>query len=241
MRKILLLLCCVVACALSACNRQPKITQAELARRTQELADSFVPGNKDPWNRYLADDGWYFDETGRNKNKQSLLADLTPLPQGYTGSIQVVNVQSHIEKNVAIMSYDMDEKESVFGQNLNARYHETDTWLLRKGQWQIAAAQVLRYYEDPAPGPVDVKTFADYVGIYELTPGQTLTILRDKGELYRQRENGPKTQLIPETDGIFFRKGVEGRILFRRARGGKVDALIDRRNNEDIVWKKVGP
>jgi hypothetical protein len=32
---------------------------------------------------------------------------------------------------------------------------------------------------------------------------------------------------------------VEGRILFRRADNGKVDALIDRRNNEDVVWKRV--
>ena len=38
---------------------------------------------------------------------------------------------------------------------------------------------------------------------------------------------------------IFFRKGVEGRILFQRARDGKIDTLIDRRNNEDVIWKKL--
>jgi hypothetical protein len=27
--------------------------------------------------------------------------------------------------------------------------------------------------------------------------------------------------------------------LFRRAEGGRVDAMIDRRNNEDVVWKKI--
>jgi len=32
---------------------------------------------------------------------------------------------------------------------------------------------------------------------------------------------------------------VEGRVLFRYADNGKVDALIDRRNNEDIVWRKT--
>jgi hypothetical protein len=35
------------------------------------------------------------------------------------------------------------------------------------------------------------------------------------------------------------RKPIEGRILFRHADDGKVDALIDRRNNEDVIWKKV--
>ena len=48
-----------------------------------------------------------------------------------------------------------------------------------------------------------------------------------------------KEQLFPETSEIFFRKGVEGRILFRYDARGKVDALIDRRNNEDVVWRKT--
>jgi len=32
---------------------------------------------------------------------------------------------------------------------------------------------------------------------------------------------------------------VEGRILFHRTESGKVDSLYDRRNNEDVVWRKV--
>ena len=51
---------------------------------------------------------------------------------------------------------------------------------------------------------------------------------------------GKKEQLLPETADIFFRKGIEGRILFRHnKRTGEVTELIDRRNNEDIVWRKV--
>ena len=38
---------------------------------------------------------------------------------------------------------------------------------------------------------------------------------------------------------FLFRKKVEGRRLFRYSDNGKVDALIDRRNNEDLVWKKI--
>ena len=69
---------------------------------------------------------------------------------------------------MAILSYDLDEVEVVFGQNLTARYHETDTWMRRGGNWQIVAAQVLRYYEDPAPGKADISKFAGYVGTYQL-------------------------------------------------------------------------
>jgi len=231
--------CFIGILALSACKSRQNVTEQELTRRTQELFDSVAGGDQAPWRKYFADDCMYFDEVGKDKNKTAVVADVTPLPHGYSGSIRVVNVKSHIENDIAIMSYDLDEKESVFGQELTARYHATDTWIRRNGDWQIVAGQIFRYYEDPAAGDVDNRTFTDYVGTYELAAGERLTILQEGSRLYRQRGNGTKVALIPESIGLFFRKGVEGRILFHRGERGKVDALIDRRNNEDIVWKKI--
>jgi hypothetical protein len=225
--------------ALTACKGKNEITHDELLRRAQELFDSVAVGDQTPWKKYVAEDCLYFDEKGTNMNKAALIASVSPLPTGYSGSIKLAKAQSHIEGDVAILSYDLDEKETVFGQDMTARYHATDTWMRRNGQWQIVAGQVLRYYEDPAPGKVDSTKFGEYLGTYELSPANRLTISTDGKELYRQRGNQPKGLLIPEATDIFFRKGVEGRILFRRADNGKVDALIDRRNNEDVVWKKI--
>jgi hypothetical protein len=229
----------LTALALTSCTPKNDITQDELVRRSQELFDSVARGDQTPWKKYFADDCMYFDEKGRNMNKAALVADVTPLPAGYSGSIKMGKAQSHIEGDVAVLSYDLDETETIYGQHMTARYHATDTWIRRNGQWQIIAGQVLRYYEDPAPGKVNAAKFADYVGTYELAPGNTLMISTEGEVLYRQRGDRPKDLLIPEATGIFFRKGVEGRILFRQADNGKVDALIDRRNNEDVVWKRV--
>ena len=215
------------------------ITQEELVRRTQEMFDAVAPGNQLPWQKYLADDCLYFDEKGRNMDKPTLLKDLTPMPKGYSGSIRIVHVQSRFAQNTAILSYDMDETETIFDQDLKARYHETDTWMYRNAKWQIIAGQVLRYYEDPAPGTADPSTFAAYVGTYQLAPGVEMTVSAEADQLYTQRAGREKTLLVPEATAIFFRKGVEGRMLFRTAPKGGVDALIDRRNNEDVVWKKV--
>ncbi len=44
---------------------------------------------------------------------------------------------------------------------------------------------------------------------------------------------------LPKAPDLFFRPGVEGRRLFHRGANGRVDALIDRRNNQDVVWKKL--
>ena len=214
------------------------ITQDELIRRTQQLYDAVPTGNKEPWQKYFADDCIFADEKGRLFDKPKLIADIAPLPAGYSGVIKVENVQSRIVGDTAVLSYDADETETIFGRNLKARYHITDTWLRRAGNWQIIASQAHRYYEDPAVGKADPKKFGDYVGTYELAPGQTRSVNSDGDKLFTER-NGKKEQLLPETSEIFFRKGVEGRILFRYAANAKVDALIDRRNNEDVIWKKI--
>jgi Domain of unknown function (DUF4440)/Domain of unknown function (DUF3471) len=239
----LALLCAVVVVIIGAasCSRRhrERITQDELVRRTQEFLDSVPSGNRAPWEKYFAADAMVFTEKGQSMNKKALLEDVTPMPPGYSGTIMVVNPQSHILRDTAILSYDLDETEKIHGQILKARYHTTDIWLRRNGEWQIVAEQALRYYEDPAPGKSDTRKYPDYSGSYQLTPGTTITVSIEGGELFSQRTGRAKELLIPEATDIFFRKGVEGRRLFRRDEGGKVDALIDRRNNEDVVWLKV--
>jgi len=222
----------------SICGDPAAITQEELVRRTQELFDAVVPGNKQPWQKYFADDCIFADEKGRNFNKTQLVADITPLPKGYSGTIKIVKPKSVIHGDMAILSYDLDETETIFGQKLTARYHVTDTWLRHNGVWQIASSQAMRYYEDPAVARIDSKKFADFNGTYELASGQIRRVFSEGENLYVER-SGKREELLPEGSEIFFRKGVEGRILFRYADSGKVDALIDRRNNEDVVWRRV--
>jgi hypothetical protein len=166
------------------------------------------------------------------------VADITPLPPGYSGAIKIDNVISRIIGDTAVLSYDANETETIFGQNMKARYHVTDTWLRRNSQWQIIASQAHRYYEDPAIGKADENKVPDYIGTYELAPGQTRSVTAENGKLFVERK-GKKEELLPEASDIFFRKNVEGRILFHYGADGKVDTLIDRRNNEDVIWRKT--
>lgn len=85
-------------------------------------------------------------------DKTKLLADISLMPKGYSGTIKVVNPVSRIIGDTAILSHDCDETETVFGQHLTARYHGNDMWLRRNSIWQIVTSQAMRYYEDPAIG-----------------------------------------------------------------------------------------
>ena len=220
---------------------EPSVTQAELLQRTQELFDALPPGDVTPYKKYYADDCLYHDEKGRTFDKAGLISDISPMPKGYSGVIKLVSPRSLITKDCAILAYDIDESETIFGQELHARYHQTDTWLLRSGNWQIAATEVMRYYEDPAEGKADPARFAAYVGTYELSKesDRRTAVSVEGGHLMMERTKGTKTTLFPEAPSLFFRKGVEGRILFHVGADGNADAFFDRRNNEDVVWKKI--
>ena len=115
-------------------SRQRTITHGELVRRTQEIMDATAPGISDPWQKYFAEDAMYFDEKGRAMDKAALLKDVSPLPKGFSGTIKVLNAKSNILRDTAVLSYDLDETEIVYGQELKARYHGTDTWMQRNGQ-----------------------------------------------------------------------------------------------------------
>ncbi len=207
--------------------------------RTQRLLDAFAPGDRAPWNDYLAQDALFCDEEGHQMDKKAFLRRLQALPSGYNGAIKINDVKSRFAPGVAILSYDALETEKVFGQVLHARYHMTDTWLYRDRRWQMAASQTLRYYEDPSAGQVSEALLQDYVGMYQLAPGIVLTVTRKGDQLFARRGNGKPYQLLPESPDLFFRPGVEGRRLFRRDSSGRVDLLIDRRNNEDLLWKRI--
>lgn len=243
-RVVVPALLCLAAIGVSAPLRAASpavgtITPAELLRRTQQLYAASDAGDPKPWNAWFADDAMVYDEKGRTMDKQALLADIGPMPAGYSVHMRVVDPHIILAPGAAAVAYECDESETAFGQTMHARYHTVDTWLFRHGTWQIAASQTMRYYEDPKIGTTDVAHLDDFTGTYELAPGIRRTVTREGDALFVQKGTGPKTELLPESGDLFFRKGVEGRVLFHRDAHGKVDALDERRNNEDIVWKRL--
>lgn len=104
---------------LSGWAKQGTITQEELVRNTQELMDAVAVGNQAPFQKYYADDVLFSDEKGRNMDKAALVKDITPLPAGYSGTIKVVQPQSRIVGDTAILSYELDDLPALTGENFD--------------------------------------------------------------------------------------------------------------------------
>lgn len=214
--------------------------ERELLNIAQELFDAIPLGKKAVWEKYVADDLIYTDENWRILTKKELVESLAPFPKGYSGSIRIANVQSRITDNAAILSYRALEEEYVFGQKLSPIYLITDTYLKRDGHWQLVASHVTVLPSERQPFAVDPKHYQSIVGEYELAPGIVYTITMEDGMLKGQRTGREKEELLPADENTFFPKGtVRGEKVFVRDARRRVTQMLDRRENNDLVWKRV--
>jgi hypothetical protein len=215
-------------------------TEKELVRIGQELYDAIAVGNKAPWEKYVADDVIYTDENWHILTKKDLLDGLSPLPKGYSGSIRMTNLQSRINGDAAVLSYRALEEEYVFGQKLTPIYLVTDTYFKHDGRWQLTASHVIVMPSERKSVVVNPKFYQSLVGIYELSPGVTYTITLEGKKVIGQRSGRAKEELVAADDNTFFRKGtIRGEKVFARDASGRVTAMLDRRENNDLLWKKI--
>jgi heat shock protein HslJ len=215
-------------------------TERELVRIIQSLMDAVAVGDKAVWERHVADDLIYTDENWRVLTKREILADFKPLPKGYSGSIKVAEVKSRINGDAAVVSWQAHEEETVYGQKLAPVYLVTDTYFRRGGRWQLVAEQITVRPSERKPFAVDPKVYDSLAGEYELTPGVTYTITVEGGRLLGQRTGRDKQELLPADVNTYFVKGsIRGEKVFVRDAGGRVTAMLDRRENNDLVWKRL--
>jgi hypothetical protein len=237
---VLFLLCLTAFAQTATKSSADSATEKELARIAQELFDAVAIGDKAPWEKYVAEDVIYTDENWHILTKKDLLDSLSPLPKGYSGSIKMANVQSRINGDAAVLSYRVLEEEFVFGQRLAPIYLNTDTYFKRRGQWQLVASQVVVLPSERLPVQLGAQAYKEIAGQYELAAGVIYTITLEGGKLIGQRSGRDKEELLPADASTFFRRGtVRGEKVFKRDASGRVTAMLDRRENNDLTWKKI--
>ena len=213
----------------------------KLKRATQEMLDAVARGDKAVWDRYLAEGSIYADEEGNVLTKDDLLKELRPLPPGYAGTIKVGKTKSLVQDNVVVLSHVDHEELVLYGQKILTNFLTTHTWAKQKnGEWQVVSTQVMALHNERKPAAIDSKSLDAYVGQYQLAPEVTYTITREGDKLFGQRTRRAKEELLPLCVDILYRKGSwRGEKVFQRDEQGRVVALLDRRENNDLVWKKV--
>jgi hypothetical protein len=214
--------------------------ETELRRIVQEMLDSVAPGNVEVWQRYLHERVIHVDETGAVRTKKELLAEFTPLPPGLVGRMAIDRFEIETHGEVAVVAYEIQEHLDYHGQILRSRFRVNDTWLKTGQGWRLLAEQVAAVLKDPPSIKLTQHQLCEYSGSYSLTAAINTTIRCTQEGLTAQRSGRPSSQYLAEVKDVFFVAGQpRTRRIFVRDAAGKVTGFVDRREGEDIRWKKV--
>jgi hypothetical protein len=215
----------------------------EFRSTTQALADGITNGDKGIWDRTLAADCIITNEDGETFGKAKMLADIKPLPPGFTGQLKVRGLTVRQIGRSAVVHYWLDETEAVFGQQLRTTYVETDAYERSGNHWQVIAMQVTVVPRDLEPIEVDSSAWTSLVGEYSLDEKSTsrYSVFLREGRLYGGRDSPHATQLIPLAPLAFFQKGSIHIMIFVRDRQGVVTEVRELHKYNEVIMKRIAP
>jgi hypothetical protein len=214
-------------------------TIAILRAKDQALLDATAPGDKKIWEDVLAPDAVFADENGVILDRATFLEQLTPLPAGVSGTLQMSTYQAHIDGDLATVIHLDDEHETFHGQKLFAQYLTTETWRRDNGEWKLYLTHIYAVLKDPPTVALPEKELQQYVGEYSGAPDLIYLIRWDGQRLVGGRKGASMKPLAVEVRDVLFVPGQPRiRKIFQRDAKGKITGFVDRRESWDLVWTK---
>lgn len=209
--------------------------EQELKRLEDEWLNSYLRGDKQTFDRVVADDFTRTDESGKFATKAEEKALVQAPPASVKASLTNQDVQVREYGNAAIVTGLIVSK--VQG-SLSFQSRFTDTFLKRNGRWQVVARHYSRIPTDRTAVNLDAKIYDAYVGQYEIAPNVILDITKEDGKLMSQTTGQAKIELWPESEIEFFMKGFTSQFVFVRDATGRVTKLIINQEGQRVIARK---
>lgn len=239
MIRALLGLLALAAAVPALAEPAPPALAAELRAHTQALLDAIAPGDRGPWERLLDPAFLQLDENGTVRTRSEFLAELRPLPAGLVGSIRVDSFRAERSGDTVIVAHEDQESLDFHGQHLATRFRSLDTWRRTRVGWRLIGQHVAAVLRDPPVVTLSREELCGYAGTYALTDAIVATLRCDGDALVSERPGRPAVRYRPELRDLFFAPGQpRSRRIFLRDARGRITGFADRREGEDIVWRR---
>jgi ketosteroid isomerase-like protein len=213
---------------------------AQFRARDQALLNAIATGGKAVWDRALSPDAIYIDENGIIYSKPQLISQIiTPLPPHVSGHIDIVSYRLQVMGDTALVVHKDDESEDWHGHALKAQYIMSETWQRENGGWKLAMVHVYVVPKDPPAMTLPAAKLDEYTGRYKAAPELLDVIARSGTKLTLSYNRKLAKPLLVESPDMFFIPGEPRfRYVFQRDAGGRVTGFIERREGENIFWKR---
>jgi ketosteroid isomerase-like protein len=210
--------------------------EQELRRLENEWLNSYLRGDKQTFDRIVADDFTRTDESGKFATKAEERALVQAPPASVNASLTNEDMQVRVYGNAAIVTGRIVSK--VQG-TLGFQSRFTDTFIKRGERWEVVARHYSRVPAERIAINIDSKIYDGYVGQYEIAPNVVLDITKESEKLMSQSTGQPKMELLPESEIEFFIKGFTAQFVFVRDGSGRVTKLIINQEGQRVTAKKL--
>ena len=210
--------------------------EQELRRLENEWLNSYLRGDKQTFDRIVADDFTRTDESGKFATKAEERALVQAPPASVNASLTNEDMLARVYENAAIVTGRIVSKVQG-GLNFQSRF--TDTFLKRNGGWQVVARHYSRIPAERTVINLDSKIYDAYVGQYELMPNVVINVTKEGKKLMSQTTGQEKMELLPESEIEFFIKGFSAQFVFVRDESGRVTKLIINQEGQRVTARKL--
>lgn len=217
----------------------PADASATLVEASRARLRAIDTGDRAAFGAGLDPDGLFTDEDAVVRTGVALVEEIRPLPPGYVGRLELREPRLRISGDLAVLTYDIAERLDLFGQRLNTRYHTTDVYRQAGGAWTLMASHTSVIPSELPRVAVAPDRLAGYAGAYRLGNGPRAQVRLDGDRLLFEREGRPAQELVPTgVDRFGWADHPRTERFFRRDASGRIDAFVDRRDNNDLVWRR---
>jgi len=214
-------------------------TEQEIRTITQALLDAVATGDKSVWDTHLDENLVHVDENGTVRTKAELLTELRPLPAGLVGRLKIDKFKLTLDGDVAVAAHEDQEYLNYHGQELHSRFRSLDVWHKKATGWKLIGQHVAAVLADPPAITMSKDQLCAYAGTYDLTAEIKVDIACEAGKLVARRSGRPEVTLLPEAPDVFFSPGKpRSRRIFQRDAKGSITGFADRREGQDLVWRR---
>ena len=210
-----------------------------LRAKDQALLDAIAPGDRKVWDDALAANAVYVDENGIIMNRAEFLKQLDPLPPGASGRLRIASYSATFSGDLATVVHTDDEQENYHGQMLHAQYLMTETWRRDGSDWKLYMVHAYAVMKDPPTATLSSESMAEYAGRYSGGSDLVYAIEWDGKQLKGGRQGRASSPLEVEIRDVLFVPGQPRvRKIFQRNNSGQITGFVDRREGEDLVWRR---
>lgn len=210
--------------------------EQELKRLENEWLNSYLRGDKQTFDRIVADDFTRTDESGKFATKAEEKELVQAPPASVKVSLTNQDVQVRVYGEAAVVTGRIVSKVQG-GLNFQSRF--TDTFVKRNGRWQVVVRHYSRIPAERTVINLDSKIYDAYIGQYELAPNVVISVTKEGEKLMSQTTGQPKMELLPESEIEFFIKGFTAQFVFVRDETGQVTKLIINQEGQRVTAKKL--